>query len=270
VWLRVTAWEDWRFYWPLTIYNCWRWAQTEYPSATVTIPALESRGYECRLINTRGEQEREGLAGEVWMRILLNRRESAEFERVRADERPNWLLVRTTAKDAIRSWTSRHHNRPLYPADIEMESRPDGGFEVRGFWAGEVPAPKVAALLQGPVSVAVAGPADCAVAVLEYGQSVMQAADAQAVLLPDELDWIERSPDPSEWILRVIAAKQAAARYLNPQDTGEYWKTLVFVKMDPKQGMMEVADPGSAVNAEDTVSVATVREGDVVIAVAFK
>jgi len=43
-----------------------------------------------------------------------------------------------------------------------------------------------------------------------------------------------------------------------------------LVKMDANQGMMEVADPGSAVNAEDTVSVATAREGETVIAVAFK
>jgi hypothetical protein len=265
LWLRVTGWEDWRFYWPPTIYNCWRWAKTEYPSAPVSIPALESRGYQCRLIHTRGEQEREGLAGEVWMRILLNRKETAEFERVRQEDRANWLLLRTTAKDAVRSWTFRHHDRPLYPADIEMELLADGRFHVGGFWAREVPVPKVAACLSGPLSVAAAGPADCAVVALGAGQRY-----AEESLLPDELDWIRRTPDLAEWLLRAIAAKQAAAQYLNPADAGEYWKTLVLVKMDANQGIMEVADPGSAVNAEDAVFVATAIEAESVIAVAFK
>jgi hypothetical protein len=34
--------------------------------------------------------------------------------------------------------------------------------------------------------------------------------------------------------------------------------------------MMEIADPGLAVNAEDTISVATAQERDLIIAVAFK
>jgi len=40
--------------------------------------------------------------------------------------------------------------------------------------------------------------------------------------------------------------------------------------MDTKQGIMEIADPGSAVNAEDAISVATGRQKDLIIAVAFK
>ena len=264
VWLRVTGWEDWRFYWPPTIYNCWRWAKTEYPSAKVAIPALEAQGYECRLINTGGEQEREGLAGEVWMRILLNRKEMAEFEQVRAEERPGWLLVRTTAKDAVRSWTSCRHSRPLYPADIEMYVQPDSTLAVGGFWSAEVPVPRVSAFLNGPVSVAVAGPAECAVVALEKANTV------SAPLLPDEEDWIGRTPDPASWRLRAVAAKQAAGRYLRPEDNGEYWKSLAITKMDKKQGIMDVADPGSVVNAEDAVSIATVCEGDLVIAVAYK
>ncbi|MBV9503592.1 MAG: polyketide synthase dehydratase domain-containing protein, partial [Acidobacteriia bacterium] len=265
LWLRVTGWEDWRFYWPPTIYNCWRWPKTEYPSAPVSVPALESRGYQCRLFHMRGDQEREGLAGEVWMRILLNRRETPEFERVRLEDRPNWLLLRITAKDAVRSWTFRYHDRPLFPADIEIESHPDGRLQAGGFWAAEVPVPKIAAWLTGPVSVAVAGPAQCSVLAVDAGECY----DPEC-LLPDELDWLRRAPDRSEWLLRAVAAKQVAARYLNPAGSGEYWKSLVLVKMDANQGMMEVADPGSAVNAEDTVSVATAREGETVIAVAFK
>jgi acyl transferase domain-containing protein len=265
LWLRVTGWEDWRFYWPPTIYNCWRFAKTESPSEGIAIPALENKGYECRLIHTTREQERDGLAGEVWMRILLNRKETAEFERVRADKRADWLLVRTTAKDAVRAWTTRQHGRQLFPADIEMEIRPDGGFEVGGFWSAEVPVPKVSAYFQGAVSVAVAGPAETAVVALEMGKQ-----DAVGAFLPEEEDWLGRMPDPTQWKARALAAKQAAGRYLRPTEYGEYWKTLVISKIDAKQGMMEIADPGLAVNAEDTISVATALERDLIIAIAFK
>jgi acyl transferase domain-containing protein len=265
LWLRVTGWEDWRFYWPPTIYNCWRWAKTEYPSAGITIPALEKQGYVVRLIQSRGEQERDGLAGEVWMRILLNRREMSEFERVRTEQRPDWLLLRTTAKDAVRAWTTQHHGRQLYPADIELASRGDGSFNSGGFWTSEVPAPKVTAALDGPGAVAVAGPGECAVAALEIRNDVSSEA-----LLPEEEEQLSRTSDPAEWRARFVAAKQAVARYLRPSEYSEYWKSLVVAKLDRNQGMMEIADPGSAVNAEDTVSVATGREGELIVAVAFK
>ncbi len=260
VWLRVTGWEDWRFYWPPSIYNCWRWPKTEYPSVAVNMPALEANGYECRLIDARGDQEREGLAGEVWMRILLNRREIAEFERVPAAERGDWLLVRTTAKDAIRSWTARHHGRPLYPADIEIDEGRAGGF-----WSSEVPAPRVSTYLCGAIAVAAAGPNENAVAVVEQA-----LPPANISLPPEEEDWIRRTPDPEDWRGRALAAKLAAGRYLLPTAGEEYCTQFVLTKIDPKQGMIELADPGSAVNAEDTVTVATARQVDLWIAVAFK
>ena len=264
LWMRITGWEDWRFYWSRTVYDCWRFPMTELPSAGVTVPGLEQQGYECRLINATGEQEREGLAGDVWTHILLNREEMAEFQRIRPDQRAAWLLVRTTTKDAVRAWTSRH-GRLLYPTDIKLARGPDGGFVAGGFWSSEVPVPKVSAHCSGAISVSVAGPADTAIVALEIGKD--EASDA---FLPEEYDWLRRTPDPVEWRSRALAAKQATGRYLRPAEYGEYWKTLVISKLDAKQGIMEIADPGSAVNAEDTISVATARERDLVIAVAFK
>jgi hypothetical protein len=146
-----------------------------------------------------------------------------------------------------------------------MEFRPDGSFEVGGFWSAEVPVPMVSAYFQGALSLAVAGPGETAVVALEMGKQ-----DAAGAFLPEEEEWLGRTPDPTHWKVRALAAKQAAARYLRPSEYGEYWKTLVISKMDTKQGMMEIADPGLAVNAEDTISVATAQERDLIIAVAFK
>jgi acyl transferase domain-containing protein/acyl carrier protein len=260
VWLRVTGWEDWRFYWPPNIYNCWRWPKTEYASVAVKIPALEANGYECRFIDARRDQEREGLAGEVWMRILLNRNEIAGFERVPADQRSDWLLVRTTAKDAIRSWTERHHGRPLYPADIEIEQE-SGALRVDGFWSSEVPVPRVSTYLYDSIALAAAGPNETAVAVLD---------NSLQSLPPDEEDWLSRTPDRDDWRGRVLAAKLAAGRYLVPTAGDEYCYQLLIAKIDTNQGIIEIADPGSAVNAEDTVAVATARQDDLWIAVAFQ
>ncbi len=222
------------------------------------IPVLEANGYECRLIDARGEQEREGLAGEVWMQILLNRNEIAEFEHVAADQRSDWLLLRTTAKDAVRSWTARHYGRPLYPADIEIQKE-----FANGFWSSEVPAPRVSTYLHNSVAVAAAGLNENAVAIVE---EALPLAD----LPPDEEDWLSRTPDPQDWRGRVHAAKLAAGRYLVPTAVQEYYRQLVIAKIDTKQGIIEIADPGSAVNAEDTVAVATARQDDLWIAVAFK
>jgi hypothetical protein len=266
LWMRVTGWEDWRFYWSRTVYDCWRFAKSELPSTSLAIPALDQKGYECRFLNNSGEQEREGLAGDVWTHILLNRQEMAEFQRIRADQRAAWLLVRTTTKDAVRAWTRRYHDRPLYPADIELTSREDGVFEAGGFWSAEIPVPKVSAFCRGPIAVSVAGPGETAVVALEMGKE-----DVPQAFLPDEEDWLLRTPDPLEWRNRALAAKQAAGRYLRPLEyVPQYWNTLVITKMDTKQGIMEIADPGSAVNAEDAISVATGRRKALIIAVAFK
>ena len=94
--------------------------------------------------------------------------------------------------------------------------------------------------------------------------------EVEPVFLPEEEDWLKRTPDPAEWRLRAMAAKRATGQYLRPEDEGQYWKSLIIAKMDTIQGMIEVADPGSAVNAEDTISVATTREQNLIIAVAFK
>jgi malonyl CoA-acyl carrier protein transacylase len=265
LWLRVNGWEDWRFYWSRTVYDCWRFPQSELPSAGVPFPAVEQHGYVCRLINTIGEQEREGLAGDVWTHILLNRKEMAEFERIRADQRAAWLLIRTTTKDAVRDWTTRHHGRKLFPADIELISRADGGFEAGGFWSTEVPVPKVSCYAKGALSVSTAGPAESTTVVLEIGSD-----EVEPVFLPEEEDTLKRTSDPAEWCLRAMAAKRATGQYLRPEDEGQYWKSLVIAKMDTFRGIIEVADPGSAVNAEDTISVATTRDKDLIIAVAFK
>ena len=67
-----------------------------------------------------------------------------------------------------------------------------------------------------------------------------------------------------------MAAKRATGQYLRPEDEDQYWKSLMIAKMDTIRGIIDVADPGSAVNAEDTISVATTRDNDLIIAVAFK
>ena len=87
---------------------------------------------------------------------------------------------------------------------------------------------------------------------------------------PEEEDRLSRLPTPDEWRKRAAVAKQAAARFLRPDTLEDFWQTLLVTGLDPDKGAFTIADPGSAVNAEDALRVITIRQSDYFIAVAFQ
>jgi hypothetical protein len=90
------------------------------------------------------------------------------------------------------------------------------------------------------------------------------------VLSCEELDRVARISDSADWKLRAVAAKQAAARYLRGDLSGDFWASLFIKNIDVSRGLLELVDPDSAVNAEDSVSVAITPLEDLTVAMAFK
>lgn len=265
LWLRVIGWEDWRFYWPDRFYDVWRFPKTQLLSDVLPIPGLSLAGYQCCLANTATEFEKDGISIDAWTHMSLDRRELAEMNDMPSEQRMPWLHVRAVMKDAVRAWVTDRTQQDLYPADIELSTLTDGSYQSGGFWAQERHAPVVKPYVCDKIVLAIAGREHFAIAAVSTNNAAIPN------FLPnDEVEWLSRLPDPQDWMLRVMAAKQAAARYLRASPTEDFQNSLVITKIDAGQGRLELMDPDSAVNAEDSVTVVTSRHGAVVIAAAFK
>lgn len=265
LWMRVTGWEDWRFYWPPRAYDFWRFPKTVLASAPVEVPALEKAGYRCCFQTTAADHERDALSDEIWTRVLLDRSELDEYQALAAERRTEWLFTRTVAKDSVRGWTERYRNRQIFPADIHLQDQPGGNFLASGFWTEEFAPPMAFTCFHRGSALAVAGRERAEVAALAVGEALPEDG-----FLPEEIEWLGRMPDPAEWKARAIAGKQAAARFLRPGAESDFWRSLIITKIDTPLQSLEIADPGSAVNAEDAVTVATGRHENLIFAVAFR
>jgi hypothetical protein len=232
----------------------------------VNIPALTTRGYECRILNARDSREREGLADEVWMRILLNRREIPEFEQVASEQRSDWLLLRTTIKDSIRSWITRHRDGPVYPADIQVEVLPDAHIQASGMLFDDMPPPRISAWFDQGIAIAIGGPGATAVIALDGGCSTF----AELLSLEEE-EYIRGMPDSVHWKQRANTAKLLALKYWRV--SAESSQSVKIITIDKEQGLVEVGRQRPVVNppnVEDTLPIATACEDHLVVAVAFE
>ncbi len=86
-----------------------------------------------RLMETEGRIWREGLA-----HLILSRRERLEWHDLAGaeDQRTQWLLERTAAKDAVRLHVADQLGAKICPADIEITPGLTGALNAGGSWAG--------------------------------------------------------------------------------------------------------------------------------------
>jgi hypothetical protein len=265
----VKNWADWRFYWEQRFYDFWRFSNSYFNGRRIDSDALSSRGIHCRVLDPMSEAEKTGLSEMVWTRMVLERGELAAYQQI-ADEsvRLPWLFRRTIAKDATRGWLADNGRPRVFPADVVLSDLPGESYEAKGPWLKSTDDFHVAAAYGQLYAVAAAGPTPMAMVTRPVKAGELPMEDAFA---PEEREWIERLHRPDEWTARAVAAKQAVAKWLRPDGTDEeFWTTLLIPQLDESTGVLAVADPGSAVNAEDTVTVITVRDGDFVVAIATK
>jgi hypothetical protein len=87
---------------------------------------------------------------------------------------------------------------------------------------------------------------------------------------PDEEECLSKLVGADEWRSRGVIAKQAAGKFLRSEAGEDFWQTLLITAVDSDTGVITIADPGSAVNAEDALRVITIRQSDYFIAVTFQ
>jgi hypothetical protein len=169
------------------------------------------------------------------MRIVLSREEMREFQTLSDPAaRTAWLSTRAMAKDAVRRWMKRHHNRDLYPADVKITPAPHGKLTASGAWADETkPRPFVAAACCGPMAIGVASGTEIGVAAI--------GCDA---------GWEH-------------CAYEAALNLL-----GETREECAALHLAASAGVGDHSHTVTVLNGEKRINVHGVRHGDVLIAIA--
>lgn len=268
LWLRVKGWEDWRFHWTPVMYDFYRFPWEYTSGRTLEFPALERAGAVCQILDPIAELTKPGVSEMVWMRGTLSPREVAELDALPTESRTAYLLESAMAKDAVRVAMKRRTGRMYCPPDVEILPR-GGALQVSGPWDSATETPFAAAASSSTgytAGIAAPSPAACAVE-----RFLPKAAPSPEIFLPEEREWIERLPDPAEWTVRAVAAKRAVAKWMRPAHTDPaYWPSMAILRIAADSGELVLADPGMAVNAEDTVTVYTHRDGDWIVAVAMK
>lgn len=214
LWMRVAGWEDWRFYWERHLYEFWRFAKQRFNGVNVDLP---ERGgvsdVEIRSIEPGAEMDRTGLWEDIWMRMILTRREMDEYRGItdRA-RRTNWSFEKAAVKDAVRAWVKRLYGSELFPADVEVETDEKGHPLASGPWLQPgASRPRLAVAWHGKAIVAAASSTEIGLAITSLtGSSENGALDSRELRLLSGL-----TGEPEEWRSRARLAKRAAAGLLS-------------------------------------------------------
>ncbi len=227
VYARLTGWESRRFevpafyiqhsYSPRELLFCERWPEAEQ------LAAAASAG-DAQVFRIAMHSFPDGFfdaSGGVWQKSLaltiLSRREREVWRALKTPppRRLEWLLGRSAAKDAVRSYVKEHFGIVLPPADIEIETDSSRRPRVSGGWIDRVPFGLHLSIAHsaGTAVAIVAG--DCCDGIgidLEHvsrlNDDVVAAGFAEA-----ERRLLEVSGSEGvEWGLRLWCAKEAAAK----------------------------------------------------------
>lgn len=266
LWIRVKGWEDYRFHWEQHFYDFWRFSKTNPNGRKLTIPTLEEKGLEVRVLDPMQEVQKRGLSEIVYTRMILSKREHPEYVSTFNDEvkRTDWVFRRGIAKDAARMWLKKNCALDVWPADVEIFEESRDRMSAGGHWQPQAPVPvKISAAYLDMVSVAVAGPTPTAIQLEKIGAEVLPPEE---FFQPEEREWIQRLGGPAEWTARAVAAKKAAARQLHPgNDDPALCASLLLTAIDAASGTFKVADSNGQ---GGELTVCTIRDGALAIAIA--
>ncbi|MES1258393.1 MAG: polyketide synthase dehydratase domain-containing protein, partial [Acidobacteriota bacterium] len=247
LWMRVTGWEDWRFYWEKHIHDFWRFPARFYNGKAVDLPWLEEQGMVCQRIEPMSEMDKSGLWEVLWMHMILNREELSEYQAIGNQEhRAGWIFERATAKDAARRWAKQQYGCQIYPADIQVGSTPAGVLTVNGAWTslGKT-LPSVSACLFGNSGFGIAGPRPAGLAVIAGSDSEPCPPGKQDFgdFSEAELALVEAAG--SNGIrCRAAAARQAAKHLLRL--TGRAAHSVAITAFDSETGCIHLVAQGAA------------------------
>ncbi|MGK5731681.1 beta-ketoacyl synthase N-terminal-like domain-containing protein [Streptomyces sp. URMC 124] len=202
VWCEITGWEDRRF---------------DSPHATDAIRRRPENSALAR-IQPGGwhlvfEYWPDPASRELMMRNLLGGAERDAYAARPARGRPQWLLGRIAAKDAVRHHLWQHGAGPVFPAEIRVRNDATGRPCPEGVHGRELPPLDLSLAHCAEAAVALARPAGAAPAGIDIEEITERPeATRDAVLAPEELPLYDRLGGGARALVRFWAAKEAAAK----------------------------------------------------------
>lgn len=305
LWMRVEGWEDWRYYFPVELFDFWRFPNKEmiskpFDTMLSQLPEEISMNLECLRIKHFKELD-STLWETVWAYLILNRDERKNYqsfvEKKQGERRVQWLLGRSAAKDSIRTYIKKRYGIELYPADIEISEDEYGRPIPQGAWTQalheaeghkqseaiaverseqieeNVPSVSVTHTREGALGLA--GPGNLMIGIdletinsREPGFEKLAFAEEERALLSD-LDESMRE----EWMTRFWCAKEAVAKALG-RGLMNGPRGLIVKEMDSRTGVVKVTIVGKFADefpqfANTEIIAYTIRDENEIIASAI-
>ncbi|RLU83693.1 beta-ketoacyl synthase [Streptomyces griseocarneus] len=202
VWCEITGWEDRRF---------------DSPPATdvfrrrpehSTLARVQPGGWHLVF-----EHFPDPASRELMMRNLLGGAERDTYAARPPRGRPQWLLGRIAAKDAVRHHLWEHGAGPVFPAEIRVRNDDSGRPHPEGVHGRELPPLDLSLAHCAEAAVALVRPAGTAPAGIDIEEITERPeATRDAVLAPEELPLLDRLGGDARALTRFWTAKEAAAK----------------------------------------------------------
>jgi phosphopantetheinyl transferase len=224
LWMRLTGWDDWRFYWPGRYRDHLRMPDrvgVSEPIALGEIPGIAAGGAEAAWLEPPSD-----FGKPVWRDVLealdLGPEERAACRAMPGPEARATLRLwgRVAAKDAVRRLWAAQGKPPVYPADLRIEPDERGRPWVRSLIEPDrtdLPAVSIAHT-QG-VAVAIAAPDPDARVGIDVEPITDRSPGFERLAFDDaERAWLDRlagsdpGPGRAEWVARLWCAKEAVAK----------------------------------------------------------
>ena len=273
-WLRLSDWEDWRFFWPREFYDCSRDPKRHVLTIPWELPlARLSRPHRlaCQRLESTPETDLT-IVTSLMPRLILSGSELRQWKALATPRkrRSEWILGRAVAKDAVRQILKSEHGLELYPADVEIAYDEDG----RPF--AHIPGGRDERAMP---DLSIAHSDGCAVALAGYcldgqrlGIDLERIRRREESFLAIAFSEAERAllDGSDEWATRLWCAKEAIAKALG-KGLVEGPRSLAIQAVDASTGRVKVL-LGEALGRRVPALIGvpllayTAREGDWVVA----
>lgn len=212
IWMRVIGWEDWRFYWPDSFYEFWRFPNKEFITRPIPLPDLLVP-IECRMLEPWDIDN--VIWQRLWVHLVLNHREREIYQNMQENKRrTEWLFGRSAAKDVARIWLKHNESLELYPADIEIHNDAFGRPMFHGEWIHQAASiPRLSLSHSNGVTVAAVGDVPFIGVDVEPLHARKENFE-RYVLTESEQNLLKQVAEArrGEWLMRLWCAKEAVAK----------------------------------------------------------
>ncbi|MGW2186501.1 beta-ketoacyl synthase N-terminal-like domain-containing protein [Streptomyces sp. NPDC001719] len=202
VWCEISGWEDRRF---------------DSPPATDAIRRRPERGTLAQVQpggwHLAFEYWPDPASRELMMRNVLGGAERETYAARPPRGRPQWLLGRIAAKDAVRHHLWQHGAGPVFPAEVRVRNDDSGRPHPEGTHGRELPPLDLTLAHRAEAAVALVRPAGTAPTGIDIEEITERPETTRdAALAPEELRLFDRLGGDARALTRFWAAKEAAAK----------------------------------------------------------